>query len=102
MRWMTCLAVFAWPYTAAALRGCHNDVAALYGLLTQKYGWSRECIHALTDDGKRGAAGHPTRANITNGMRWLTQAGGLPFAASLASLGAVLEVPNTHTGYSTK
>ena len=59
--------------TSAELKGCHNDVASLYELLTMKYGWPRDCIHALTDDGRRGEAGHPTRENVINAMRWLTQ-----------------------------
>ena len=59
--------------TRAELRGCHNDVASLFDLLTQKYGWDRTCVHALTDDGRRGPAGEPTRANIVNGLRWLAQ-----------------------------
>ena len=59
--------------TPAQLRGCVNDVAALNALLTQKYGWPRENVHALTDDGRRGPAGHPTRANIVSAMRWLAQ-----------------------------
>ena len=59
--------------TRAELRGCHNDVASLFDLLTQKYGWDRTCVHALVDDGRRGFAGEPTRANIVNGLRWLSQ-----------------------------
>ena len=58
--------------TRAELRGCHNDVASLFDLLTQKYGWDRTCVHALVDDGRRGFAGEPTRANV-NGLRWLSQ-----------------------------
>ena len=46
--------------TRAELRGCHNDVASLFDLLTHKYGWDRTCVHALVDDGRRGFAGEPT------------------------------------------
>ncbi len=59
--------------TSAELRGCHNDVRNVFELLTLKYGWDRSCVHALCDDGARGPSGEPTRANILNGMRWLTQ-----------------------------
>jgi len=56
--------------TRAQLRGCINDVKNLHSLLTREYGWDSANIRTLTDDNR---AQMPTRANITENLRWLAQ-----------------------------
>lgn len=56
--------------TRAQLRGCINDVQNLHSLLTREYGWDSASIRTLTDDNRDRM---PTRANITNNLRWLAQ-----------------------------
>mmetsp|Transcript_38598 Transcript_38598/g.86291 ORF Transcript_38598/g.86291 Transcript_38598/m.86291 type:complete len:519 (+) Transcript_38598:52-1608(+) len=57
--------------TRAELRGCINDVHNLFRLLTETYRWEAHNIRILTDDGRGG--GMPTRQNITQHMRWLSE-----------------------------
>jgi hypothetical protein len=62
----------------AQLRGCANDVANVYRLLTVTYGWSAQSMRILTDDVSTDrqsyacSCGSPTRANILDALRWLT------------------------------
>mmetsp|Transcript_107480 Transcript_107480/g.213427 ORF Transcript_107480/g.213427 Transcript_107480/m.213427 type:complete len:453 (+) Transcript_107480:3-1361(+) len=61
-----------YPGTSAQLSGCINDVSRMNKMLTTLYSFPPGSIRILTDDG-RSRDGLPTRANITEGMRWLTQ-----------------------------
>lgn len=56
--------------TRAELRGCVNDVGTTSSLLVERFGWGRDCIRRLTDDG---ATPEPTRRNIEDALQWLVE-----------------------------
>lgn len=56
--------------TQAQLRGCINDVKNMRALLTERMGWSTNCIKELTDDNR---SAMPTRSNIEAALRWLVE-----------------------------
>ena len=58
--------------TRAELRGCENDVSNLSRYLLQTRGWNirPEDMIVLTETNPNPLF-HPTRQNMTNGMRWL-------------------------------
>lgn len=59
--------------TRAELRGCENDVSNLSRYLLQTRGWNirPEDMIVLTETNPNPLF-HPTRQNMTNGMRWLS------------------------------
>ncbi|XP_047086990.1 metacaspase-1-like [Lolium rigidum] len=56
--------------TENELSGPINDVKGMSFLLTQKYGFPKECILTMTDE-ERDPYRRPTKSNILLAMRWL-------------------------------
>lgn len=58
--------------TQAELRGCVNDVHNMQKLLTETFRWDPSNIRCLTDDSGQHSNSFPSRRNIEEALRWLT------------------------------
>jgi metacaspase-1 len=58
--------------TTSELKGCVNDTRNVYKWLTKECGYDQKTIRLYTDESHVAADLKPTRANIENGIRWLT------------------------------
>lgn len=52
------------------LSGCHNDVVAIKQHVTEVWGFDRNSMRVLMDNGRDT---RPTKANIISAMRWLVE-----------------------------
>eukprot|EP00756_Hemistasia_phaeocysticola_P013433 Hpha_TRINITY_DN15280_c1_g7::TRINITY_DN15280_c1_g7_i1::g.67763::m.67763 len=59
-----------YPGTRAALHGCVNDVRRMQQML-QRRGWKQQDMMVLHDE-QHDRSKRPTKANIMNGLQWLT------------------------------
>ena len=58
-------------HSAGVLRGCHNDCLNMKTYICSEQGYNDNNIVLLMDQPGTPASGMPTRANITNAMKWL-------------------------------